>query len=44
MLDKGSPLTGCVSGAVDALRADGTLGELETEVAGRRWPARRELS
>ncbi|MGA3525736.1 ABC transporter substrate-binding protein [Melissospora conviva] len=40
VLDKGSALTGCVSGAVDALRTDGTLGELETEwladVAGAR--------
>ncbi|WP_203859974.1 ABC transporter substrate-binding protein [Plantactinospora mayteni] len=38
LLDKGSPLTGCVSGAVDALRANGTLGNLEktwlSEVAG----------
>lgn len=31
VLDKGSPLTGCVSGAVDALRADGTLGRLEQQ-------------
>jgi len=29
VLDKGSPLTRCVSWAVDALRADGTLGKLE---------------
>ena len=28
MLDKGSPLTACVSQAVDALRADGTLDQL----------------
>jgi polar amino acid transport system substrate-binding protein len=28
VLDKGSPLTGCVSQAVDALRADGTLKTL----------------
>ena len=28
VLDKGSPLTTCVSKAVDALRADGTLDEL----------------
>ena len=28
VLDKGSPLTGCVSQAVDALRADGTLETL----------------
>ncbi|MER7278626.1 ABC transporter substrate-binding protein [Dactylosporangium sp. NPDC000244] len=31
VLDKGSPLTGCVSGAVDALRADGTLEKLEQQ-------------
>ena len=31
MLDKGSPLTACVSQAVDALRADGTLAELEEQ-------------
>jgi polar amino acid transport system substrate-binding protein len=30
LLDKGSPLTACVSQAVDALRDDGTLKELET--------------
>jgi polar amino acid transport system substrate-binding protein len=29
VLDKGSPLTGCVSGAVDQLRQDGTLTVLE---------------
>ncbi len=29
VLDKGSPLTTCVSSAVDALRADGTLDDLE---------------
>ena len=29
VLDKGSPLTGCVSGAVDQLRQDGTLAVLE---------------
>ncbi|HEY0808244.1 MAG TPA: transporter substrate-binding domain-containing protein [Pseudonocardiaceae bacterium] len=28
VLDKGSPLTSCVSAAVDALRADGTLAKL----------------
>jgi polar amino acid transport system substrate-binding protein len=28
VLDKGSPLTACVSAAVDALRADGTLARL----------------
>ena len=28
MLDKGSPLTACISQAVDALRADGTLDTL----------------
>jgi polar amino acid transport system substrate-binding protein len=31
VLDKGSALTSCVSGAVDALREDGTLAELERE-------------
>ena len=31
VLAKGSPLTGCVSQAVDALRADGTLDKLEAE-------------
>ena len=31
VLGKGSALTGCVSGAVDALRADGTLKRLEQE-------------
>ena len=35
MLDKGSPLTACVSQAVDALRADGTLDQLETEWLSR---------
>ena len=30
-LDKGSPLTSCVSQAVDALRADGTLKKLEAQ-------------
>lgn len=38
VLDKGSPLTGCVSQAVDALRRDGTLADLEkkwlAQVAG----------
>lgn len=38
VLDKGSPLTACVTQAVDALRADGTLSKLEqqwlTETAG----------
>ncbi len=29
VLDKGSPLTACVSGAVDELRSDGTLAELQ---------------
>jgi polar amino acid transport system substrate-binding protein len=28
VLDKGSPLTACVSKAVDALKADGTLAKL----------------
>ncbi|KRD15593.1 MULTISPECIES: ABC transporter substrate-binding protein [unclassified Streptomyces] len=32
VLDKGSALTGCVSGAVDALRKDGTLARIE-----QRW-------
>lgn len=31
VLDKGSPLTACVSRAVDALREDGTLDRLEAE-------------
>ncbi|MFC8093840.1 ABC transporter substrate-binding protein [Streptomyces sp. NPDC057301] len=31
VLDKGSALTGCVTGAVDALRGDGTLGKLEQQ-------------
>ena len=31
VLDKGSALTTCVSGAVDALRADGTLKKLEQQ-------------
>ncbi|GAB94830.1 polar amino acid transport system substrate-binding protein [Kineosphaera limosa] len=31
VLDKGSPLTPCISQAVDALRADGTLDRLEQE-------------
>ena len=31
VLAKGSPLTSCVSQAVDALKSDGTLEELETE-------------
>jgi polar amino acid transport system substrate-binding protein len=31
VLDKGSPLTECVSGAVDTLREDGTLDQLEQE-------------
>lgn len=30
VLDLGSPLTACVTGAVDALRADGSLEQLET--------------
>src|SRR5919112_4586738 len=38
VLDKGSPLTACVSQAVDALRADGTLEKLQrqwlTDTAG----------
>ncbi|MGY4709511.1 ABC transporter substrate-binding protein [Mycolicibacterium sp. CBM1] len=31
VLDKGSPLTSCVSGAVDALRSDGTLATLQQQ-------------
>lgn len=31
VLDKGSPLTACVSKAVDALRADGTLKKLQAQ-------------
>lgn len=31
LLDKDSPLTACVSEAVDALRADGTLADLEAQ-------------
>ena len=31
VLDKGSALTSCVSTAVDALRKDGTLAEIETQ-------------
>jgi polar amino acid transport system substrate-binding protein len=31
VLDKGSPLTSCVTGAVDALRKDGTLAKLEKQ-------------
>ncbi|QJS12555.1 amino acid ABC transporter substrate-binding protein [Streptomyces argyrophyllae] len=31
VLDKGSALTSCVSGAVDALRKDGTLAEIEKQ-------------
>jgi polar amino acid transport system substrate-binding protein len=31
VLDKDSPLTDCVSAAVDALAADGTLAELEQQ-------------
>ncbi|MCX5268948.1 ABC transporter substrate-binding protein [Streptomyces sp. NBC_00199] len=31
VLDKGSALTGCVSGAVDALRKDGTLARIEQQ-------------
>ena len=36
VLDKDSPLTRCVSSAVDALRDDGTLAALQNSVAGRR--------
>ena len=35
MLDKGSPLTACVSAAVDELRADGTLESLVDEWLSR---------
>ncbi|WP_141631185.1 ABC transporter substrate-binding protein [Mobilicoccus pelagius] len=39
VLDKGSPLTGCVSQAVDALRVDGTLRKLEQQwLAGQTAP------
>lgn len=38
MLDQGSPLTACVSGAVDSLRNDGELAELE-----KRWLSGAEL-
>ena len=31
MLDKGSPLTDCVTQAVDALREDGTLDQIACE-------------
>ena len=31
VLDKGSALTACVSKAVDALRADGTLTKLQNQ-------------
>jgi len=31
VLDKGSPLTACVSGAVDALRADGSLAKMQQQ-------------
>jgi polar amino acid transport system substrate-binding protein len=31
VLDKGSPLTACVSSAVDGLQADGTLGRLQQQ-------------
>ena len=31
VLAKGSPLTACVSQAVDALKSDGTLSKLESE-------------
>jgi polar amino acid transport system substrate-binding protein len=31
VLDRGSPLTRCVSWAVDTLRGDGTLGKLEQQ-------------
>jgi len=34
LLDKGSALTSCVSGAVDALRADGTLASLDQQWLG----------
>ena len=44
VLDKGSPLTACVSQAVDALRADGTLDTLDGAVAGRRQGAPAEVA
>ncbi|BBY57820.1 hypothetical protein [Mycolicibacterium sarraceniae] len=31
VLDKGGALTSCVSGAVDALRSDGTLAKLQQQ-------------
>ena len=31
LLDKGSPLTACVSKAVNALKANGTLAKLQTK-------------
>jgi polar amino acid transport system substrate-binding protein len=31
LLDKGSPLTSCVSKAIDALKADGTLAKIQTK-------------
>jgi len=31
VLDKGSKLTSCVSGAVEALRGDGTLAKLQQQ-------------
>ena len=34
VLPKGSPITGCISQAVDALKADGTLEKLQTEWLG----------
>jgi polar amino acid transport system substrate-binding protein len=40
VLDKGSPLTGCVSAAVEALRADGTLAKLTDQWLTRAGSAR----
>ena len=31
LLSKGSPITGCVSAAVDAITADGTLAAIEDQ-------------
>ena len=44
VLDKGSPLTACISQAVDALRADGTLDTLRRAVAVDPGRARAEVA
>ncbi len=44
VLDKGSPLTACISQAVDALRADGTLDTLGVAVAVDPGRARAEVA